>query len=493
MRYRLGAALIALLLPGATPNAAQADPGDVRWRFEMATGVSRSEVSVGPDGTIYASDNVNFYALNPDGSVRWTITGQFPGLASSASIDFQADGTILTGADNAVVALNPDGSVKWTYTFEVSDLNSHLQVGPSVGPDGNIYAVTGVGDGGVGLGAFSLTPEGQLRWSDQGEPLLAPINAASAGRVFFTAGRMIFPFRTVQNGGAIVYGYDFDGHQTLYVDFTCTGIPRTDSLNRLLITSACGIEAMEQDGNESYWTVQFGAVNLAPALGTDATAYSAGWFGDVNAINPDGSIQWTSNTASGAFRMLAVDQDLDWLVYSGADNFGVPDFVAGVSTVDGSLLWRHDLMTVDGHNELVWTQIAPTSPDGTVVYFSTRFTSNGAPGAVYAMETAGNRPSTGVAATAEHPADAFRVFPNPSADGRFRFDVARTGSPAADLAVFDVTGRRVRTLLRDAAATDPLTWDGHGTDGARVPAGTYFARLRTLDGEESTRRITILR
>ena len=36
--------------------------------------------------------------------------------------------------------------------------------GPTVGPDGNIYAVT---DGG-GLGALSLTPGGQLIWNQPG-------------------------------------------------------------------------------------------------------------------------------------------------------------------------------------------------------------------------------------------------------------------------------------------------------------------------------------
>ena len=44
-----------------------------------------------------------------------------------------------------------------------------------------------------------------------------------------------------------------------------------------------------------------------------------------------------------------------------------------------------DLREVDGHFELVQSNRAASSPDGSVVYFATRFTSNGAPGALYAV------------------------------------------------------------------------------------------------------------
>jgi len=357
----------------------------ILWRYEMESAISGFEVSVGPDGTIYTTDNINLYALNPDGTLKWKRPGLVTALASPTSIDFLPDGTILTGTDYSVVALNNDGSTKWTYAWNPSGTHSHIEVGPSVGPDGNIYAVTGVGEFANGIGVFSLTQEGSLRWSDQGNPPLAPINSSTGGQVFFTQERLIFPFRTVTNGANQVYGYNFNGQQKLYVDFTCTGIPRTDPLNRLLITSACGIEAMEQDGNVIYWNVNLGSNELAPAIGADAIAYAAVYFGNVTAINPDGTIKWTSTTATDAIRLIAVRQDVARLVYSGATNFGVPDFVSGVETETGALLWTINLTTINGHNELVWTAIAPTSADGSVVYFNTRFTSNGAPGALYAV------------------------------------------------------------------------------------------------------------
>lgn len=384
MRRSLHFGLIILFVV-CTIAITNAQQNRILWRFEMESAISGFEVSVGPDGTIYTTDNINLYALNPDGTLKWKRPGLVTALASPTSIDFLPDGTILTGTDYSVVALNNDGSTKWIYTWNANGSHTHIEVGPSVGPDGNIYAVTGIGEFATGIGAFSLTPDGNFRWSDQGNPPLAPINSSTGGRVFFTQERIIFPFRTVTNGANGVYGYNFNGQQTLYVDFTCTGIPRTDPLNRLLITSACGIEAMEQDGNVIFWNVNLGSNELAPAIGTDATAYAATYFGDVTAINPDGTIKWTSTTATDAIRLIAVRQDVARLVYSGATNFGVPDFVSGVETETGTLLWTINLTTINGHNELVWTAIAPTSADGSVVYFNTRFTSNGAPGALYAV------------------------------------------------------------------------------------------------------------
>jgi hypothetical protein len=485
---------LALLVLCALSSVAvaQVDQDRIIWRFEMDSATSGSEVSVGSDGTIYTSDSTKLYALHPGGSIKWTRDGLVGGLASTTSIDFLADGTILTATDSSVVALNPNGTTMWTFTFDISETNTHIEVGPSVGPDGNIYAVTGIGESAAGLGAFSLTPDGDLRWNDPGNPPLAPINSSTGGPVFFTQERLIFPFRIVGSGANLVYGYDFEGNQTLYIDFTCTGIPRTDPLNRVLIASACGIEAIEQDGNESFWTVQFGAVNLAPAIGADATSYAAQWFGDVNAINPDGSIRWTSATATDASRLLAVRQDVGRLVYSGAVNFGVPDFVSGVDTEDGSLLWTVEMETIAGHNELVWTRRAPTSADGSVVYFTTRFTSNGAPGALYAVRIA-DSPTAVVESPAPLGFDLYQNIPNPfnpTTTNTFELAEARH----VKLTILTLGGKRVVVIADEgfSRGSHEVNWDGRDSHGRKVAAGAYIYRLDS-GGFSETRRMLMLK
>ena len=491
--YLLVMALFSLCSLSSAAVASE-DQDRILWRFEMDSAVSGFEVAVGPDGTIYTSDDTKLYALYPSGSIKWTRDGLVAQLASTTPIDFLADGTILTGTDYSIVALNADGTTKWTFEFDISETNAHIEVGPSVGPDGNIYAVTGVGSvTGTGLGAFSLTPDGDLRWNDSGNPQLAPINSSTGGPAFFTEGRLIFPFRIVGSGANRVYGYDFNGAQRLYVDFTCTGIPRTDPLNRLLIASACGIEAIEQDGNESFWSLQFGAVNLAPALGADATAYAAQWGGDVNAINPDGSIQWTSSTATDAFRMIAVRQDVGRLVYSGAATFGVPDFVSGVDTDDGTLLWTVNLATINTHNEGVWTQRAATSADGSVVYFPTRFTSNGSPGALYAVRITPAGTITGITRNPSNRLQLDHCHPNPfNPTTTVSYSIPQSG--VVHLVIYDAAGRSVKTLEDGVlnAGSQQVVWDGRDDAGRPLSSGVYFVKLATL-GELRTRKLVLLK
>jgi hypothetical protein len=51
------------------------------------------------------------------------------------------------------------------------------------------------------------------------------------------------------------------------------------------------------------------------------------------------------------------------------------------------------------------------------------------------------------------------------------------------IAIFDVAGRRVRSLVDGAAAGGEatVTWDGHDDAGRAVASGVYFCRLRSAD------------
>jgi flagellar hook assembly protein FlgD len=75
--------------------------------------------------------------------------------------------------------------------------------------------------------------------------------------------------------------------------------------------------------------------------------------------------------------------------------------------------------------------------------------------------------------------DGPSVAPNPfSASTTISF---RLDEPApVTLAVYDVAGRRVRTLARhdwSPAGAARVDWDGRRDDGRPVPPGVYFARL----------------
>jgi uncharacterized repeat protein (TIGR01451 family) len=83
--------------------------------------------------------------------------------------------------------------------------------------------------------------------------------------------------------------------------------------------------------------------------------------------------------------------------------------------------------------------------------------------------------------------------PNPfSASTAIRFAVPGQGADVT-LAVYDVSGRRVRTLARGftPAGEHAVAWDGSDEGGERVGAGIYFARLQSA-GFRETRKLTLL-
>ena len=87
----------------------------------------------------------NLYAINPDGSLKWSYpTGNE--IASSPAIG--ADGTIYVGSgDKNLYAINPDGSKNWSFPT-----GAEIASAPAIGADGtiyvgscdnNLYAITG--------------------------------------------------------------------------------------------------------------------------------------------------------------------------------------------------------------------------------------------------------------------------------------------------------------------------------------------------------------
>jgi hypothetical protein len=93
----------------------------------------------------------------------------------------------------------------------------------------------------------------------------------------------------------------------------------------------------------------------------------------------------------------------------------------------------------------------------------------------------------------DHPWDLGLPFPNPSrGTSTIRLSGPVQGEEGgADLAVYDVRGRRIRTLACDCWGS-LVVWDGLGDCGTEVPSGVYFFRLE-VGGKTLSRRVVILR
>jgi len=85
-----------------------------------------------------------------------------------------------------------------------------------------------------------------------------------------------------------------------------------------------------------------------------------------------------------------------------------------------------------------------------------------------------------------------KSHPNPFHD-EARFSVSVMEPRRAEVAIFDLSGRRVATVFRGTlpAGTSQLAWNGRRADGSRAPGGIYFYRL-TLPERIITRRVVLL-
>jgi flagellar hook assembly protein FlgD len=75
-----------------------------------------------------------------------------------------------------------------------------------------------------------------------------------------------------------------------------------------------------------------------------------------------------------------------------------------------------------------------------------------------------------------------------------RFTFSLPAAADVSLAIYDLAGRRVRTLASGvhAAGTHAHRWDGRNASGSQVSPGLYFIRCATPQGQD-VRRVVLLR
>ena len=78
------------------------------------------------------------------------------------------------------------------------------------------------------------------------------------------------------------------------------------------------------------------------------------------------------------------------------------------------------------------------------------------------------------------------------------FQFAVPGRAQASLVVYDVRGRRVKTVMQQQvnAGEHFYAWNGRDERGTEVATGTYFARLEVEGANSSqtvTRKVTLVR
>ena len=134
-----------------------------------------SSPAIGADGTIYfGSHDKNFYALAPDGKLKWKFATGAEIIASPAIADGQT--IYFSSTDGNLYALKPDGSERW-HTHSGGGTSSS----PILDTDGNLYL-------GVNKELWSFNTEGKARWHlGCGDAVTTSIAALTSGQLLITA------------------------------------------------------------------------------------------------------------------------------------------------------------------------------------------------------------------------------------------------------------------------------------------------------------------
>jgi hypothetical protein len=87
------------------------------------------------------------------------------------------------------------------------------------------------------------------------------------------------------------------------------------------------------------------------------------------------------------------------------------------------------------------------------------------------------------------------IAPNPGGRGDYTVSFGLPAAGPAKLEMYDVTGRRVVTLIDEdrPAGAARLRWNGRSSSGRRLAAGVYFARLQTEAGARTAKLVHLAR
>jgi outer membrane protein assembly factor BamB len=284
---------------GQSPYSTANTIGVEKWRTSLGDWVMGSPV-IDINGIIYVGAN-NFYAVYPNGTLKWSV--DYLGISSAPAID--RDGTIYVGTiysmPNYFYAFYPDGTLKWRFVTGDAVYSS-----PVIGNDGSIYFGQASGQTGS---IKALYPNGTLRWEYSTNGVVYSSPAIDSNGIIYCGSHDNGLYALYPNNGTLKWRFGTGGWIRTSPCIAEDGTIYCVSLDNYLY-------AIFPNGTMK-WKTNVGA-GTSPTIGQDGTIY-AGWS-DLYAVNPiDGSIKWIFNP--GTNRVIeggTPAHSVDGTIYFGA-------------------------------------------------------------------------------------------------------------------------------------------------------------------------------
>jgi len=297
--------------------------GDKPWMFQTGKGIFSTPV-IDDKGTVYVgSADHFFYALNPDGTLKWRYeTGEIIDSAGALATYDPSRGyatiTFISG-DGKMYRFRTDDvpleqRTVWTFEAELRpgiSYNRWFEGNVAIGPDGTLYA------GNTNFNYYAINPDGTLKWT----------------------------YETASNNWS-------------QAAFAADGTIFWGSLDTYF-------RGVKPDGKELWRTRTLGFIAASAAVGSDGTVYMGSFDSNLYAMDTKtGSVKWKFGAGDHIYSSAALDCD-------GAGNttaiyVGSADGTMYALRPDGSLLWEYDTGDVIRSSPVVG--LAP-SDDGSIVYF----------------------------------------------------------------------------------------------------------------------------
>jgi len=396
-------ALALLLIPG-TVAAVRADaspvsgtsPGVVKWRFQVSGQYVLQRPAVGPDGgVVVASSSGDVYSLTPQGVLKWVVRS----VAGEGGPSIGPDGTTYVAAGSQITAIGPKGLIKWTYTEP--SVGQGVIAGPTVGPNGNIYAISDYG----GLGAFALSPAGQLLWSNLGSPIFSEYGQLGA-EIVFGSGQLFAAFDEYAVAPSTMFGLSLNGNQRWARSVggsddvfmqqqrqPAVGVDGSLYLSAMGGANGWGLKRVDPTSGDVLWNYSpWPASGMSPpSVGPNGSVYFSRSLAYLDAVTPAGQLRWTFFDGS-IVDHPAVSPDGTVVVAGDRPNFGEPGSVRGWNASTGALKWQVDLPNANGGYQIAYTQ-PRFSADSRTAYFGTAVLAGGDQYSyLYAVDTGARTP-----------------------------------------------------------------------------------------------------
>lgn len=436
-----------------------------------------------------------------DDGAHWTLASagvpDHPGVRAAARID----GELVVGTPDGVFRSGDDGATwqpSWSGAAGIGGGRAVIHAFGRLHASVETFASLENG--------IHSSADGGLSWST---PTMAPDNTTATG--FAVDGGLLYAALDGTARGVAVSEDGGANFTALNPEWTPFSTPlcvfARDSL--VLCGAWEGLHRSEDGGVNWDYDGSLGSVRALAALGD--TLFAALYPGGVRR-SLDGGLSWLPVDAgldgTEHINALAVH---DGTVYA-ARNLGTVVRWTGAGWVDAGLDDRFVYALVSTGPTLVagsataglflldasgdWTDIsdgftgqiveaACLGPDR--VYVSTRHRG------LWARPIAELDGSVSVAEREPAPRLELAAFPNPfNPTTRLAFVLPQAGP--VEVAVHDLLGRRVRTLLQGerAAGRHALNWDGHDDGGRESASGLYFVRVVSAGGVGVT-KLTLLR